>query len=171
MNLLVPLQMDQFRLVATTLAGMYATSRIMDNHGFIQHGTTTLFTHCRNVALLSLKIARMFGSKVDSVSLVRGALLHDYYLYDWHDKDACPSWHGFKHPAIALYNASKTFNLTPTEVDIISRHMFPLTPLPPKTREGWIVSLADKLCSLYETFKLNERHLARRKALVVRCKA
>lgn len=31
--------------------------------------------------------------------------------------------------------------------------MFPLTVIPPTCREGWIVCLADKYCSLYETFK------------------
>ena len=167
----LPLTMNQFRLVVTTLTGMYATSRILENHNFVQHGSTSLFVHCRNVAFMSLKIARTFKVKVDEKSLVRGALLHDYYLYDWHDRKVCPSWHGFKHPYIALNNASKTYDLTPVEIDIISRHMFPLTPIPPKTKEGWIVSIADKLCSLYETFKRNEYHIKHRKLLLQRVKA
>ncbi len=168
MNLAVPLQMDQFRLVVTMLTSMYATSRILENQNFIQHGTTSTFTHCRNVAFMSLKLARMFGIHVDSHSMVRGALLHDYYLYDWHDKNACPTLHGYKHPAIALNNALSVYDLNPTEVDIIAHHMFPLTIHPPKTKEGWIVSVADKLCSLYETFKMNDRHVLRRKTRLLR---
>ena len=53
----------------------------------------------------------------------------------------------------ALRNADRDFDLTDTERDIIKKHMFPLTVIPPTCREGWIVCLADKYCSLYETFK------------------
>ena len=28
--------------------------------------------------------------------------------------------------------------------------MFPLTPLPPRSREAWLVCLADKLCAVQE---------------------
>lgn len=165
MDLLTPLQMDQFRQVVTILTGMYATSRVLENRKFIQHGTTTLFEHCRNVALVSLKLARMFHVSVDEKSMVRGALLHDYYLYDWHDKTACPPLHGYKHPTLALMNAEKIYSLNATEIDIIKHHMFPLTPCPPKTKEGILVSIADKLCSTYETFKLNEVHLMHRQTI------
>jgi hypothetical protein len=41
--------------------------------------------------------------------------------------------------------------------------MFPLVPFPPRTLEGWIVTVSDKLCSLYETFRLNERHVRQRR--------
>jgi uncharacterized protein len=165
MDLFTPLQMDQFRQVISILTGMYATSRILDNNKFIQHGSTTLFQHCRNVALLSLKISRVFHIKVDTKSMVRGALLHDYYLYDWHDKMTRPHLHGYVHPAIALANAEKIYTLNPIEIDIIKHHMFPLTLCPPQTKEGVIVSLSDKLCSTYETFKLNEVHRLHRKTI------
>ena len=35
--------------------------------------------------------------------------------------------------------------------EIFSKHMFPLTPLPPTCREAWLVCLADKLCAAGET--------------------
>ena len=166
MDLLTPLQMDQFRQVVTVLSSMYATSRILENRKFIQHGSTTLFQHCRNVALLSLKLSRMFHIPVDTKSMVCGALLHDYYLYDWHDKSSCPPLHGYVHPALALANAEKIYSLNEIEIDIIKHHMFPLTLCPPKTREGLLVSIADKLCSTYETFKMNEAHLSHRRSIV-----
>ncbi len=168
MTILEPLKMDQFRLVEDTLASMSAVSRIKENHAFIQHGTTTLYQHCRNVAIVSLMLANFFKARIDERSLVRGAILHDYYLYDWHDKQARPHLHGFFHPGIALKNAEKDFSLNKTERDIIKHHMFPLTMVPPKTKEGWLVTLADKACSLYETFKRNEVHLAQRRILVSR---
>lgn len=163
MGLFQPLQMKHFRLVTNTISRMKNTSHIMENQRFIQHGSTTLYTHCKNVALMSLKFAHSFNISIDEESLTRGALLHDYYLYDWHDRSKCPPLHGFVHPSIALANANATYTLSPIEVDIIKRHMFPLTPLPPKTKEGWIVSICDKMCSLYETFRINEAHEKKRR--------
>ncbi len=163
MSLFLPLQRSQFRLVSCTLVGMYSTSRILENKKFIQHGTTTLYSHCRNVAMVSLKLSNVFHWKVDRESLVRGALLHDYYLYDWHDKSARLKLHGYFHPALALKNAREIYDLSFIEEDIIAHHMFPLTIHPPVTKEGWLVSIADKLCSLYETFKLNERRIRKRR--------
>lgn len=103
--------------------------------------------------VLQFKIAEFFGIKYKKRDLIRGALLHDYFLYDWHDGEKERRIHGFTHPMTALRNADRDFDLTDTERDIIKKHMFPLTVIPPTCREGWIVCLADKYCSLYETFK------------------
>ena len=35
---------------------------------------------------------------------------------------------------------------------MIHRHMFPLTPVPPRYREALLVSLADKISAVLETF-------------------
>lgn len=88
--------------------------------------------------------------------LIRGALLHDYFLYDWHDRsrENYQALHGFYHPGIALKNASKEYKLTLREKDIIKKHMWPLTIVPPRCREAWIVTTADKYCSILETLKL-----------------
>lgn len=91
------------------------------------------------------------GVSVDRASLLRGALLHDYFLYDWHDPDPSHRLHGFRHPFFALARAEEDFELTPRERNIIVRHMFPLVPVPPTCREAWIVCLADKWCALRET--------------------
>ena len=158
----VLLKMSQARLVFCQIKEMSRISQMNESRNFIQHGTTSVFTHCKNVALVSLILVGIFKLKVDKISLVRGALLHDYFLYDWHNKSVCPHLHGFIHPKIALENAEKVFDLSPTEKDIIVHHMFPLTPKPPKTSEGWIITFADKICGLYETLKLNEIHLLKR---------
>lgn len=129
-------------------------TRFTENKEFIQHGTTTLYQHCVSVAYRSVIIASKFNLNIDMRSLVRGALLHDYYLYDWHNKTVRAKLHGFHHPRIACENASRDFDLNAIEQDIIRRHMFPLTPTPPKYKEGWVICAADKACSLQETFKL-----------------
>ena len=121
---------------------------------FIQHGDVTVYTHVTSVARASLSFAEHLGRvgvSVDRASLLRGALLHDYFLYDWHDPDPSHRLHGFRHPFFALARAEEDFELTPRERNIIARHMFPLVPVPPTCREAWIVCLADKWCALRET--------------------
>ena len=119
----------------------------------IQHGNISVRKHSIQVAKYSLIIADKLGVKVDKKSLVRGALLHDYFLYDWHSKEhvGLKNLHGLKHPGIALQNAKKDYRLSLKEKDIIEKHMWPLTIVPPMCKEAWIVSVADKYCSTMET--------------------
>lgn len=116
----------------------------------IQHGKVSIYEHSLGVACLSIYLASWFGIEVDKKSLVRGALLHDYFLYDWHYHDKNNRLHGFRHAKRALNNASLEFFLNPVERDIIERHMFPLNIKPPKYRESIIVCIADKICTVME---------------------
>ena len=133
------------------------SGRLYQLASFTQHGTTSTLDHVIAVAYSSLAFAMNAGIKVDEHALVRGALLHDYYLYDWHDHEAAPdNWHGFTHPRHALDNAREDFpDLTSVEEDIILHHMFPLVPIPPHTKEAWIVTTCDKACSTAETLTGN----------------
>lgn len=116
----------------------------------LQHGQTTCFAHSVAVAYVSLLLARRLRLRVDERSLVRGALLHDYFLYDWHVPDASHRLHGFRHARRALKNARQVFDLNPVEMDIIVKHMFPLNLTPPLFRESAVVCCADKICAVLE---------------------
>lgn len=118
---------------------------------YFQHGSTSVYAHSVRVAACSLALSRALGWKIDRRALVRGALLHDYFLYDWHTPDPSHRLHGFFHPGKALCNARRDYPLTRREENIICRHMFPLTLIPPTTREAWLVCLADKYCAAAET--------------------
>ena len=48
---------------------------------YIQHGNMTVNSHCINVAIYSLAISRKLNISCNQRDLVRGALLHDYFLY------------------------------------------------------------------------------------------
>ena len=117
----------------------------------IQHGNMTVNEHCINVAKTSLRIKDKLHIKCNKRDLIRGALLHDYFLYDWHEKNAGHRFHGFIHAGRALQNARKDFKLTIREENIILRHMFPLNVVPPMCKEAWLVCLADKICASKET--------------------
>ena len=112
--------------------------------GFRHHGNVTCLEHTLIVASTAYMMAIRFGADIPAT--VRSALLHDFYLYDWHTGG--PGLHGFRHPAIALENARKYFELSPVEENAILRHMWPLTPVPPRYRESYIVSLSDKTAAL-----------------------
>ena len=104
-----------------------------------QHGAVTTFAHSIRVACLAVWMADRLHLwyRVDLHSLVRSALLHDYFLYDWHDWDNGEHrLHGFTHGQAALHNAVRDFDLNHIERDSIAKHMFPMTPVPPKYIEG-----------------------------------
>ena len=119
---------------------------------FLQHGTVSVFDHCLSVAETSLKISKVFHIGIDEESMVKTALLHDYFLYDWHDKNH-PKLHGFRHAKIAAENAKRDFGLTEKEYKIICSHMFPLGWKLPLSREAIVLTLADKYCATKECFK------------------
>ena len=141
-------------------ADILASRGMQLEKGFIQHGKTTVYAHSVRVACLCVRIAQAMPFHTDIRALVRGALLHDYFLYDWHMPHPDNKWHGFTHPATSERNARRDFELSERERDMIKKHMFPLTPIPPVHREGFILCLADKLSALKET--INDR-IPRRK--------
>ncbi|MBQ1389313.1 MAG: HD domain-containing protein [Clostridia bacterium] len=146
--------------VADTLE---ADARYTQTKTFIQHGSVSVYAHCVSVAAESLRIARALKLDVDTDSLIRGALLHDYFLYDWHDNpDGRHNLHGFTHPYKALKNAAEDFDLSKKECDIIVHHMFPLVPFPPHSKEAWIVCLADKICATRETILMRKASVSTR---------
>ncbi len=127
---------------------------------FIQHGDVTVNAHVLRVARCSIALSEYLHISCSRRELIRGALLHDYFLYDWHIPDAenPHRLHGFYHPGLALQNAAKEYPLTNREKNIIKRHMWPLTMVPPACREAWIVTAADKWCSLLETLYIYKGH-------------
>ena len=126
---------------------------------YIQHGNVSVYTHSLYVASCAILINQKFNVGCNERELIRGALLHDYFLYDWHENsidNIHPHLHGFYHPGIALKNADRDFELTLSEKDIIKKHMWPLTIIPPKYKEAWVVTTADKYSSFLETVRIRK---------------
>ena len=144
---------DKEKIFRRILSEIRMDSRFDSMTNFIQHGDTTVREHCIHVAETAYFIAIKFGIDVDEEALIRGALLHDYFLYDWHEKSAANMIHGFTHPRKAYNKAKEDFALSRVEADMIIHHMFPLTPNHPKTKEGAILCIADKLCATGETIR------------------
>ena len=135
-----------------------SSSRMNKSRTFYQHGKINIYVHSLRVAYICYYWVKKYHLHIDEKALIRGALLHDYFLYDWHDKEhEHKRPHGFFHPSAALCNAKQDFILTRKEENIIQRHMFPLTLIPPGCKEAWLVCMADKVCSTRETVR-ERRH-------------
>lgn len=118
-----------------------------------QHKNSTMFIHSVLVAY-NCYLRAKDNDKYDLNVVVRGALLHDYFLYDWRKNRELLKGHGFNHPKIALENARKEYDLCQKEIDIILNHMWPLTLFHmPKSKEAWLVSRMDKKVTLFELRK------------------
>ena len=128
-----------------------STEKYQSLKNYVAHGRISVYAHSLRVAERSYAYAITHRVKCDIVSLIRGALLHDYFLYDWHKLPKF-SFHGYTHAKTAMENASKDYDLNEKEKNIIYSHMFPLNLFHfPKCKEAWIVLWQDKLCALKET--------------------
>ena len=131
--------------------------RFQKLRSFEHHGpANTVYDHSLAVARAAYRIAcALHLSEEETASVVRAALLHDFFGYDWHSERfrrfvrhysgfrRLTHMHGFIHGHIAAARAKRVFGLSDRECDAIARHMFPLAPIP-RSRIAWIVTLADK---------------------------
>ena len=129
----------------------------------IKHHDESVYDHSVRVAYKSYKMA--YNHNLDWISTIRGALLHDFFLYKFKKSlslrvltDSIK--HATVHPLIALENARKYFDLNEKEENIIKGHMFPFGM--PKSKEAWIVSYVDKYIAAFEYYS-NFKKLSRKK--------
>lgn len=111
----------------------------------IHHGITR-FDHSMNVAYITYIVCKNMNLNYKEATFA--ALLHDFFNSEVANEN------GYKrlidHPKVALKNSSKYFKLTDLQKDIISKHMFPVTIIPPKYKESLLVCLIDKYSSINE---------------------
>ncbi|MGC8765623.1 MAG: HD domain-containing protein [Brevinematia bacterium] len=114
------------------------------------HNGASIYDHNVKVAYLSFKIGKRLKLRLDDI--VRGALLHDFFFYDWRkQKPKNGGLHGIEHPKESMENAIRFYSpLSSVEKDIILKHMWPLTIVPPLYVESLIVCLVDKVVALLE---------------------
>lgn len=118
---------------------------------FRQHYNVSCFEHCLCVSYYSYLICKKL--KLDYKSVARAGMLHDLFLYDWRKREnGREGLHAFTHPKTALENSLKLFDLNEKEKDIILKHMWPVTIVPPKYLESYIITFVDKHCAISETF-------------------
>ena len=152
---------------AAVVAPLLEHDDVRGMDGFRHHDRTAL-THSLAVSTRAWALARRLG--LDAASVARGALLHDFFLYDW--CDGLNPHHPTGHARVALANARARFELNPVEEDIIVSHMWPVGRPFYSYRESALVSIVDKYVSTREVTLLFFRTLrARTRSLARRLKA
>ena len=120
--------------------------KIMRMKDIPMHRGSNCYEHVFTVAKKAIRRCRRSCRKNLNLEVVLlGAILHDYYLYDWRVDREKRKGHGRKHQYIASENASKDFNISMEVKKVIESHMWPLNFHEyPKSREAKIVSFTDK---------------------------
>ncbi|MCR4781361.1 MAG: HD domain-containing protein [Lachnospiraceae bacterium] len=138
------------RRIIERLDEILKDARIKKMDEFIQHGRTTTLEHSISVARFACFLNAKTGMRVDEEELFLAAMLHDYFLYDWHTKG--DKLHGYHHPYIAAENAAKDFGVSEFVQSMIRTHMWPLNLRDiPRSRGAWILTFSDKVISAQET--------------------
>ena len=130
---------------------------VLEMKKYRQHYETDCFEHCYVASYYCYKICKKL--KLDYKSAARGAMLHDLFLYDWREKSDRKGLHAYTHGKCAMENALKLYDLNDIEKNMILRHMWPVTVVPPKYLEGFILTIVDKHCAIEE---FNE-HMSKKK--------
>ena len=129
-----------------------------------RHHDGALWNHLIKVSFRSFLLAKYYHA--DEYTCAIAGLLHDFYpkaykyskeleeldksyLDKVHVKQSLFKMHGFTHAKEAADNARLFFKdkIDDKIYSCICTHMFPLTLIPPKYKEGWIVTLMDKKLS------------------------
>lgn len=109
------------------------------------HGKIDTHFHSVYVAYSVFKLCKIYDIS-DTRDITRAALVHDFYLYDWHITKHS-EMHAWYHPKAAYQNVNAyLFEPTPMQKDMILHHMFPLCK-PPKSIGGIILTVCDKYCA------------------------
>ena len=111
--------------------------------------------------LLCIIILFVRNYGLDYVSATRAGMLHDLFLYDWRVRNNInKKLHAFYHPRLALENSLKLFDLNKKEQEVILKHMWPVTVIPPRYLETYITTFVDKYCAIEESilhYKKNKK--------------
>ena len=115
------------------------------------HRGSNCYIHSFKVAKYAIKRAIKKKKTYNLKNVVLGAILHDYYLYDWRTDKSKRKKHGSQHPFIANNNAKRDFEISNEVSEIITTHMWPLTPKHyPKSKEAKLVDFADDVIATRE---------------------
>ena len=115
------------------------------------HRGSNCYVHSFKVAKKAIK--KSLNKKGINLEVVLiGAILHDYYLYDWRQDRSKLKKHAKNHPGIAIANAKRDFDISEDVQKVIASHMWPINIKTfPNTKEARIVTLADKAVTIGES--------------------
>ena len=141
--------------------------RILKMKEIQMHRGSNCYIHSFKVAKIAVKRGLRHHKGSLKVILI-GAILHDYYLYDWRVDRSKMKHHLGNHPYVAAENAARDFGIHEPVKAVIQSHMWPVNFSEfPKTKEARIISLADKHIYIKE-IACSRRYKAKREAKYLR---
>ena len=123
----------------------YEHDEVKKMANYKHHGITRL-EHSLRVAYYTYIVTKTL--KLNYKDATIAAMLHDFFL-DEVDNDNM-IFRLRRHANYAVINSKKYFNINSFQEDIIKKHMFPVTFIPPKYLEGWIVDIVDDFSAIFE---------------------
>ena len=123
----------------------YYNEDVQNMKNYKHHGIDRL-DHCLRVAYYTYLITKFLRLNDEEATIA--AMLHDFFLDEVKDLKSFDRYR--KHPSYAVLNSKKHFCINEFQEDSIKKHMFPLTIIPPKYIEGWIIDIVDDFASVYE---------------------
>ena len=111
------------------------------HHGISRYG------HSYRVAKGVYKITKKLRMNYEEAT--RAALMHDFY-FDYQLEDNTPMKNLVAHQNMAVLNASKYYELSKLQKNMIESHMFPLSKVLPKYKESICLTIVDKAVAIYE---------------------
>lgn len=141
----------RFKEFYNVISDMDSNPTVQEMKKYRQHCDSSCYDHCLSVSYYCYCICKKLH--LDAVSMARAAFVHDLFLYDWRVRQPDrKGLHAFTHPKTSFENASAIFSFNKKERDIILKHMWPVTPIPPRYLESYILTLVDKYSALEETY-------------------
>ena len=140
---------EMYREIVDEILG---NEKIKQLKNFSQHGDISRYDHSINVSYIGYLIAKRFNW--DYISIARAGMLHDFFLYDWHKENpnifSLRKSHAINHGKVALKNAEESFKLSKKEKEMIKKHMWPITIIPPRYAMTYFIGIVDKYCAIME---------------------
>ena len=125
--------------------------KILRMKNISMHRGSNCYLHSFKVAKKAIKKS-LNRKDVKLEVVLLGAILHDYYLYDWRKDRSKLKKHGKNHPSVAINNAVKDFDISEEVKKVIKSHMWPINIKDyPKSKEAKIVSISDKAVTIGES--------------------
>ena len=129
---------------------------------YSHHASVSRYEHSLNVSYLGYKLGKKLHA--NAKELARAGLLHDLFFYDLDEYEKKGrgyfNSHAYTHGKVALKNERKIFSLTKREEEMIEAHMWPLTIVPPRYIETYIIGIVDKHSTISELFLSRKRENA-----------
>ena len=135
--------MNEFDLIVKDIVNN-ANFRELDSE--LHHGITR-YGHSLRVAKGVYKVTKKLHMNYKEAT--RAALLHDFF-FSYQLEENGPIKNLGEHPKVAYLNATKYYNLSDLQKNMILSHMFPLGGVLPKYKESFCITLVDKVVAIYE---------------------